>query len=248
MEKRDYNEVVQRVEALSGIDVRVLGDIQGLPVLCASVGRRDAAVVYINGGTHGDEPAGVEAALAFLERGWQRWADGVRFDVIPCLCPWSYVHNARLNVQQVDVNWAFLRDDVPEIDILKRFIAGRVFEAAIDLHEDWESDGFYLYELFRDRKPIGQAMVGQVAQICPLNTNAEIEGEVAVNGVIHPNMDVAKRKRGEGIPIALYQRGYTGHLVTTESPTTHPMSIRVAAHLAALDVMIATSADDAKKQ
>ena len=241
MEQRDYNEVIRRVEALSGIDVRVLGEVAGLPVLCASVGRRAAPVVYINGGTDGDEPAGVEAALAFLERGWQRWTDGLRFDVIPCLCPWGYVHNARLNAQQVDVNWAFLRGDVPEIDILKRFIAGRVFEAVIDLHEDWESEGFYLYEQFRDRDPIGREMAAQVARVCPLNTNAEIEGEVAVDGVIHPNMNVSRRKLGEGIPIALYQRGYTGHLVTTETPTAQPMPVRVAAHLAAIEAMIATA-------
>ena len=69
---------------------------------------------------------------------------GVRFEVIPCLCPWSYVHNARLNAQEVDVNWAFLRDDVPEIEILKGFVEGRVFAGVIDLHEDWESPGFYL--------------------------------------------------------------------------------------------------------
>lgn len=241
MEQRDYNEVIRRVEALSGIDVRVLNEVDGLPVLCASVGRRAAPVVYINGGTHGDEPAGVEAALAFLERGWKRWTDGLRFDVIPCLCPWGYVHNARLNAQQVDVNWAFLRGDVPEIDILKRFIAGRVFEAVIDLHEDWESEGFYLYEQFRDRDPIGREMAAQVARVCPLNTNAEIEGEVAVDGVIHPNMNVSRRKLGEGIPIALYQRGYTGHLVTTETPTAQPMPVRVAAHLAAIEAMIATA-------
>lgn len=238
MEKRDYNEVIRRVHAISGIDVRVLGEVNGLPVLCASVGRKDAPALYINGGTHGDEPAGVEAALAFLERGWQAWADGMRFDVIPCLCPWNYIHKARLNAQQVDVNWAFLRDDIPEIDILKRFIAGRVFDAVIDLHEDWESEGFYLYEQVRDRDPIGREMVAQVAQVCPINPHAEIEGEIAVNGVIHPNMNVSRRKLGEGIPIALYQRGYTGHLVTTETPTARPMHVRVAAHLAAIEVMI----------
>ena len=36
-------------------------------------------------------------------------------------------HNARLNAQDVDVNWAFLRDDVPEIEILQGFLAGRGF-------------------------------------------------------------------------------------------------------------------------
>ena len=127
MVQRDYDAVVKRVEAVSGVDVYELGEVEGLPVLRVSAGKGDAPVVYINGGTHGDEPAGVEAALAFLEGEWDRWADRVRFEVVPCLCPWSYVHNARLNAQEVDVNWAFLRDDVPEIEILKGFVEGRVF-------------------------------------------------------------------------------------------------------------------------
>ena len=78
----------------------------------------------------------------------------------------------------------------------------------------------------------------RVAQACPINKQTEIEGEIAVNGVIHPNMDVSRRKYGEGIPIALYQRGYTGHLVTAESPTAQPMGVRVAAHIAAIEVMV----------
>ena len=77
-----------------------------------------------------------------------------------------------------DVNWAFLRDDVPEIEILQGFLAGRVFAGVIDLHEDWESPGFYLYEMFGDQGALGREMVERVARVCPINENAEIEGEV----------------------------------------------------------------------
>ena len=69
MVQRDYDAVVRRVEAVSGVDVQILGEVDGLPVLCVSAGKGDAPVVYINGGTHGDEPAGVEAALAFFRGG-----------------------------------------------------------------------------------------------------------------------------------------------------------------------------------
>ena len=238
MSHRDYNEVVKRVEAVPGLELQVLGEVDGLPVLCASAGPRDVPTIYVNGGTHGDEPAGVEAALVFLESGIGRWRDRVRFEVVPCLSPWAYIHNSRLNAQGVDINWAFLRDDVSEVEVLKQFVEGKVFAGVLDLHEDWESPGFYLYEMFGERGPLGQAMVDAVAKVCPLNGNAEIEEEVAVNGVIHPNMEVAKRKRGEGIPIALYQRGYTGHLVTAESPTEKDMDMRVSAHLAVLEVMV----------
>ncbi|MDE2722361.1 MAG: hypothetical protein OXI59_03195, partial [Gemmatimonadota bacterium] len=193
----------------------------------------------------GEGPAAGGWALGCVGGGWERWADRVRFEVVPCLCPWSYVHNARLNAQEVDVNWAFLRDDVPEIKILKGFLEGRVFAGVIDLHEDWESPGFYLYEMFGVRESLGRERVVRVAQVCPINENAEVAGEVAgervaVNGVIHPNMEVSRRKYGEGIPIALYQRGHTGHLVTSESPTAQPTDVRVAALLAAVEVLVET--------
>lgn len=238
MDRRDYNDVVTRVEGISGVDVCTLGKVEGFPILGVTLGNKNAPTIYVNGGTHGDEPAGVETALVFLEGEWERWADRFRFEVIPCLNPWAFVHNSRLNAQEVDINWAFLRDDVPEIEIVKRFVEGRFFIDVIDMHEDWESSGFYLYEMFRNSEPLGQAMVTQVAKVCPLNEHSKIEDEVAINGVIHPNMKVAKRKYGEGIPIALFQRRYTDRLVTTESPTAQPLPIRVAAHLAALEVVI----------
>ena len=109
---------------------------------------------------------------------------------------------------------------------------------------DWESPGFYLYEMFGVRESLGRAMVARVAQVCPINKQSEIEDEIAVNGVIHPNMEVSRRKYGEGIPIALYQRGHTGHLVTSESPTAQPMNVRVAAHLVAIEVMVEANARD----
>jgi len=50
MVQRDYDAVVRRVEAVSGVDVQILGEVDGLPVLRVSAGKGDAPVVYINGG------------------------------------------------------------------------------------------------------------------------------------------------------------------------------------------------------
>ena len=238
---RDYNEVVRRIEAFQGRDValRTLGQVNGFPVLCASVGcAQDVPVIYINGGTHGDEPAGIEAALSFIGIARERCGDDVRFEVVPCLNPWGYVHEARENAQGVDINWAFLREDVPEVGVVKRLIEYRRFASVVDLHEDWESPGYYVYELFRDRPPIGQMIVERVAQICPLNENPVIEKERAVNGVIHPDLEAEKRRKGDGIPVALFQQGYTDHLLTPETPSGLPLPVRVAAQLATLEVLL----------
>lgn len=238
---RDYNDVIRRTEALSqrGVGVDVLDRIDGLPVYCATSGNDPTLpAIYINGGTHGDEPAGTEGALAFLESSCAKWLDRFRFFVIPCLNPYGYVHNTRSNAQDVDINWAFLRVDVPEIGLLKRFIRGRKFAAVMDLHEDWESPGYYLYEQVRGLLPAGPRIANRVSGICPLNTQPEIEGETALNGVIFPNLEVEKRRLGGGVPIVLFKQSYTDRLITSETPSAMAMAVRVQAHLAALETML----------
>lgn len=244
---RNYNDVVRRTEALSRRDIRiqVLDRINGHPVYCATSGRDPALpAIYVNGGTHGDEPAGTEGALAFLESGCEQWLDRFRFFVIPCLNPCGYVHNTRSNAQDVDVNWAFLRDDVPEIRLLKRFIRGRKFAAVMDMHEDWESPGYYLYEQVRGMAPAGPSITKQVSRVCPLNTQTTIEDETALNGVIFPNLQVEKRRLGGGVPIVLFKQSYTDRLITSETPSSLAMDVRVRAHLVALETMLEAQAGE----
>lgn len=243
---RSYNEVVRRVEAFSqgGAKTDVLGEVAGFPVFRVGLWQDDTLpTVFVNGGTHGDEPAGVEGALAFLEAGQARWLDRFRFEVIPCLNPYGYENNSRVNAQGIDINWAFLREDVPEIEIIKRFVEGKTFEAVVDLHEDWESPGYYLYEQFRGREPVGPEVTRRVARICPINRHPEIEKEVARGGVIFPNLEVEKRRKGAGIPVALFQKGYTDHLITSETPTGEEIGRRVKAHLVALETIIGAHAE-----
>lgn len=244
---RDYNEIVKRAESLSsrGLHVQVLDRIAGYPVYCVSAGSDPSLpVIYVNGGTHGDEPAGTEGALAFLEMGCERWVNQFRFFVIPCLNPYGYVHNTRSNAQNVDINWAFLRDDAPEIALIKRIIHGRCFAAVMDLHEDWESPGYYLYEQVRGRPPAGPRIALRVSEDCPLNTQTKIEGEVARNGVIFPDLQAEKRRLGGGVPIVLFKQKYTDRLITSETPSTLAMEVRVRAHLVALETMLDVQAGD----
>ena len=74
--------------------------------------------------------------------------------------------------------------------------------------------------------------------MCPLNILTTIGNETAKNWVIFPNLKVEKRRKGEGIPIALFQKRYTDHLITSETPTGEPMAHRIKAHLIALERMV----------
>jgi hypothetical protein len=237
---RNYDDITRRIESLGQrhLHRRVLGEVEGYPIFGLTFSARPGSpTVLIIGGTHGDEPAGVEAALAFLDRDLRPWLEQFQFEVIPCFNPYGYVHNTRHNRQDVDINWAFRRDDVPEVEILRGMVGERRFEAAIDLHEDWESPGYYLYELRRGAARIGTELVRRVSDVCPVNTNSCIEGAEARAGVVYADLDAEVARRGEGIPIVLFQR-HTDHLLTSETPTGEAMDRRVQAHLIALDTVL----------
>ncbi len=238
---RDYNELLSRVERLQGPEYthHVLAEIGGYPiVLVRRALRDDVPTVFLSGGTHGDEPAGVEAAMAFLQRDISDWLRHLSFEVLICLNAYGYVHDTRHNAQDVDINWAWSLDDVPEVQVVKDWVRDRRFEFVCDFHEDWESPGFYLYEMRRGAAPVAEGVVAAVETVCPLNLNAQIEGMPAVRGIVQTDNKRAERLRGQGIPIELFNR-HTDHLLTLETPTEQSLARRVRAHMAALDVVVA---------
>ena len=240
MSLRNYGEIVYRAESRKRpyLNAQAIGEVDGYPIICVSLSTdHRLPTVLIIGGTHGDEPAGVEAALGFIDCDIGRWLDELRFEVIPCLNPYGYVHKTRQNREGIDVNWAYRKTDVPEIGIFRRLINHRRFEAVIDLHEDWESPGFYLYELRRGGEQLGVELVRRVSSVCPLNTAPSIEGAPAEAGIVKPDIESEVAKRGEGIPIALFKR-HTDHLLTSETPTCLALDTRVKAHLITLDTVI----------
>jgi protein MpaA len=137
----------------------------------------------------------------------------------------------------VDINWAYKRDEVPEIQVMRQLVAERHFAFVVDFHEDWESPGFYLYEMHRNLAPVGAQIMERVSHICPLNTQPVIEGLRARDGVIVPTPQKNAELRGEGIPVVLYEH-HTDHLVVPETPTSLPLAQRVQAHLATLEVVV----------
>ena len=234
-EMRDYNAIVRRVEALDADHAhrRVLFEAEGYPVFALTLARDSARpTALLLAGTHGDEPAGVEAALTMLERHLPTWLHAFRFEAVPCLNPWGYVHDRRHNAQEADVNWSYDRTDLPEVEGLRRLLGGDRFEFVLDLHEDWESPGYYLWEQCRGRPPVGNDITGRAARVCPINTSPVIEGFPARNGLILPDLHEEEARRGRNIPLMLFKKN-TDHCLTCESPTALDMESRVQAHIAA---------------
>src|SRR5262245_40393427 len=106
--------------------------------------------VYLSAGIHGDEPAGPSAVRRLFEE--EAWPSGVDLWLCPCLNPSGFRLNRRENAEGLDLNRQYLhvraRETRAHIAWLERQPR---FDLAICLHEDWESQGFYLYELNPDK-------------------------------------------------------------------------------------------------
>ena len=97
------------------------------------------------------------------------------------------------------------------------------------LHEDWEANGFYLYELtVPNAAPrFGRAVLDAVSKLCPIESSPIIEGLEATNGLIHPPYHQNKRPDW---PEAFYlMRHNTNHSLTLESPSDFELEVRINA-------------------
>jgi len=241
---RDFSSIVARAQATNH-ELRVLGEVAGLPLLAARIGAGEPAGLLL-AGTHGDEPATVEAALQVLERPTIGWSRGLGLDVLPCTNPTGYVHDTRETAAGVDINWAWARHDVVEIEMLRDFLHGRRYRFVVDFHEDWETAGFYLYEHRLGVAAAGPRMIAAVegasASDRAINHDLEIEGWPARNGVVSADSSRERIEAGAGFPLVLL-RDHTPHKLTTETPRELPMEQRVQAHHAAFDALLAHYAE-----
>lgn len=188
--------------------------------------------LYISAGIHGDEPAGPLAVRQLLQQ--DLWPANVSIWLCPCLNPTGFLSNRRENSEGVDLNREYLNpkadETVAHISWLNRQPG---FELCLCLHEDWESHGFYLYELNPDNRPsLAADVLNKVAEVCPIDLSDIIEERPAERGLIRPNVDPRSRPQW---PEAFYLLSHKTRLsYTLEAPSDFPLATRVASLVAAV--------------
>ncbi len=183
--------------------------------------------VYISAGIHGDEPAGPLAALELLKE--NPWPDDLNIWLVACLNPGGFRLNRREDEAGVDLNRDYRAFRSKMTQAHARWLNERPsFEVTLLLHEDWESNGFYLYELNPDLKPsLSEHMVRAVKEVCPIDMSPTIEGREAKNGIICANPDLLKRPDW---PEAFYVVHHKTRMsYTLEAPSDFPLPTRVQA-------------------
>jgi murein peptide amidase A len=183
--------------------------------------------VYVSTGIHGDEPAGPLAALQLLED--DGWPEDSALWLCPCLNPTGFPLNRRENAQGIDLNRDYRHVQTAEVRAHIEWLQRQpTFDLTLCLHEDWESYGFYIYEVNpTGRTSLAEKIVEAVAKVCPVDPSPIIETWAASGGVIRPPLNPAERPQW---PEALYLITHKSTLsYTMEAPSDFPLATRIAA-------------------
>lgn len=197
---------------------------------------RSAPRAYISTGIHGDEPAGPLAALELLQE--NNWPENAEIFLLPCLNPAGFKLNRRENADGKDLNRDYRNPQTAEVRAHIAWLERQPkFGLTLQLHEDWESNGFYVYELNPDNLPsLAAKIVEAVARVCPVDLSELIEGRPAQNGIIRPVTDPRVRPDW---PEAFYLMTHKTSLsYTLEAPSDFPLKTRVTGLKAAVQAAL----------
>jgi hypothetical protein len=192
--------------------------------------------LYVSTGIHGDEPAGPLAVLQLLKE--NDWPEDADIWICPCLNPKGFPLNRRENADGVDLNRDYRHSRSAEIRAHVAWLNRQPnFDLTLCLHEDWESHGFYVYEINPDHEvSLGEKMMQAVSKVCPIDLSTVIEDRPARGGIIRPDTDPAIRPAWSEALFLVTNK--SRHCYTLEAPSDFPLPTRVAALTTAVRVVL----------
>ena len=247
------------IRATHGLRLREIACV-GAPrtLLVAECGDPAAPCVSISAGAHGDEPA-APAALYGMVR--DRLLDpAFSYRLWPCFNPTGYDARTRTNVDGVDVNRSFGRGGTsPEARAVLTANRDLPFALSIDLHEDYEAGGFYLYDQLpagaasRFARPVADAVAEAGFPIQRDWTGFELgppgsdAAQTLVAGAVVVDAPRETPTFGGALPLGLVLlRRATTHALTFESPRAGAWDDRIAIHRVAVVTALAVLRHEAR--
>lgn len=229
----DFQNAFRAAAETAGFSATVLAHLPAGPLIAwerAGAGPR----VYLSAGIHGDEPAGPFALLELLHEGF--FAADFHWLLCPTLNPSGLAASTRENSDGVDLNRDYWLRGTEEVRAhalwLDEIATPDLF---VSLHEDWETVGFYFYEinLHADQPARAQGILQAVSPWFPPEPGPQIDGhDSREDGWIY---HAAEPDLPEGWPEAIYlaKKGCPISF-TFETPSRAPLGQRVAAHAMAV--------------
>lgn len=234
LRSHDYPFLMQcwrRLARRGGLRMSKFAESGGQEIYCLESPRREGGGLYLSAGIHGDESASVVALLEWAESEIP-FLQNFPVLIFPCLNPWGLIHNCRLDCGGRDLNRQFHTARLPQIAAHKRLLAGRQFEVAATLHEDYDARGVYLYEIARARPFLGEQLLGAASQCLPRESRASIEGRRCRDGLIRRRITPETMKQHPEAFVLHFHHSL--RTITLETPSEFSIHERVEAHLSAL--------------
>lgn len=226
-------------------------------LLCAEVGAREAPRIHVTAGVHGDEPASPWSLLSLVESGLLDHRFSYR--LWPCTNPSGYLAGTRSNAEGADINRSFSAAvATPESRAIMGRNEGCRFTLSLDLHEDFEAEGFYCYEPIVDGEaPISRAILHDIESAgFPLQTLDHLfdlgyprdESQAGRFRILERGRvlvkSAAETRLFPGLPLSLYLlRTATRRNVTMETPRRRAWEDRITMHRIAVVAALTKAMD-----
>jgi hypothetical protein len=198
--------------------------------------RRDISEcqLYLSAGIHGDEPAGTEGLYVWANKNWKILSK-IQVVIYPCLNPWGLMANSRFTSNGKDLNRQWDKgEDASITEIMKR-TSGAQFSLAVNLHEDYDAHGIYLYEppTGKKRDDLASQILDSGSEYIPIDSRKKIEGRWARGGIIRPAPSSLPK---EGLPEAAFlQESRADRTFVFETPSELDLRVRIQAQVAMLE-------------
>lgn len=196
--------------------------------------------IYISTGIHGDEPAGAVALRRLVEE--DRWPADTLFILCPCINPTGLARVTRENKDGIDLNRDYKSPSTAEVRAHAAWVRTLPeFNLALLVHEDWEADGYYVYEVNPQNSPrVAPRIIEAVREMCPIQGTSKIDGMWdCIDGLIHPHLKPEERPQWAEAVFMLVNKAQ--QTLTLEAPSDFPLEFRVEAHVRAVRAAIAES-------
>ena len=233
----DYRHLIARWRAVAreaGLRLRPLAKDDSFDLFYLETpSLAENAGLYLSAGIHGDEPAAPEALVRWAEKNVARLA-AMPLLIFPCLNPWGLRNNVRTDSRGRDLNRMFHLDTHPIVKAVRKITRPHRFKIAMAMHEDYDAQGIYLYEVARGRRSFGESLLMSAGKILPHDPRRKIDTSTAKNGLIRRRISPAKFAE-MGYPEAIWLHLFhSENTFTFETPSEAALELRVRAHMAVI--------------
>lgn len=239
----DYRELTAAWRSLSkaaGLKMQVLAEVAQAKIYWLETPEKlSGPAIYLSSGVHGDEAAAPWGLLAWARQNIALLRQRA-FIIVPCMNPHGLIANTRMDYRGLDINRRFHLARDPICGPWRKMMRNRKLGPGLCLHEDYDAQGCYMYELGMHANSIAPDILARCSQTIPVDPRAKIDRWKAVHGVI--------RRRGiptalPGLPeaIVLHQLGCP-ITMTFETPSEFALDDRVKTHVDFINAALSLTA------